>query len=291
MTNLSEIVEKAVIEGLKRAATVMPEDIYAELKKRYSEETNSVAKSQLEAIIKNIELAMKLSKPICQDTGLISFFVNVGDDFPLRSELRRILYKATEKATKEVPLRPNAVDLLKGNTRNNIGLRGYVPWIYWNLVEGDKLEIYVVPKGGGSSNVSKLFMLPPGLGWKGIKRAVVDAVVDAGSKGCPPYVVGVGIGGGEDMAMTLGKMALLRKIGTRHPEKEIADIEIELLNAINRLEIGVMGLGGGPTAIDVHIEIAARHPASLPVGIVMSCWALRHKKVTIYKDGAYEISD
>ncbi len=291
MLQLDKIVEEAIIEGLKRAATVMPEDVYAELKKKYNEEKDAVAKSQLEAIIKNIELAMKNYKPICQDTGLISFFVKVGDEFPLRSLLRKILYEATKKATKEVPLRPNAVDLLKGNTRNNVGIRGYVPWIYWQLVEGDNLEIYIVPKGGGSSNVSKLYMIPPGLGWKGIKKVVIDAVVDAGSKGCPPYIVGVGIGGGEDIAMTLGKMALLRKIGERHPEKEIANIEIELLNAINNLEIGVMGLGNGPTAIDVHIELAARHPASLPVGVVMSCWALRHKKVTVYKDGTYELTD
>jgi len=291
VSELESIIEKSVVEGLRKAATVMPDDVFNELKRRLETEKNPIARSQLEAIVNNIELAIKLSKPICQDTGIVSFFVKLGDDFPIRSKLKEILQRATEIATKEVPLRPNAVDLLKGNTKTNVGLRGYIPWIYWELVPGDTLEIYVVPKGGGSSNVSKLFMLPPGVGWKGIKKAVIDAVIDAGSKGCPPYIIGVGIGGGEDMAMIIGKRALLRKIGERHPESFIANMELELLKAVNELGIGVMGLGEGPTAIDVHIEISARHPASLPVGIVMSCWALRHKRIVIDKEGNFQISD
>ena len=286
--SLRKTLEEVLFEVLRRASTDAPEDMVSVLKEHFEKVKDPIGRSQLNAILSDIEKAYTSKLPICQDSGLISFIVHVGEDFPIKAELKDILIEITKKATKEIPLRPNAVDLFKGNTKNNIGLRGHVPWIYWDITEGDTLEVIALPKGGGSSNIAKLYMLNPGVGWEGIKKAVIDAVADAGAKGCPPYVVGVGIGGGEDIAMTLGKFSLLRKIGERHPDPEVAKIEEELLEAINALGIGVMGLGAGPTAIDVHIELAARHPASLPVGVVFSCWALRHAHVVVYSDGSYE---
>ncbi|MGQ4914294.1 MAG: fumarate hydratase [Candidatus Asgardarchaeia archaeon] len=291
LNNLEKIIEDSIVEGLRLAATHLPTDVSDALKKEYSNESGNVAKVQLEAIIKNFELADELKLPICQDTGVVAFFVKLGENFPVKAKLKDILIKATERATKEVPLRPNAVDLFKGNTKTNVGLRGHIPWIYWEVVPGDDLEVIVMPKGGGSSNVSKLGMLTPGVGIKGIKKFVIDTVAKAGAKGCPPYIVGVGIGGGEDMCMTLAKKALLRKIGERHPDPKIAEMEEELLNALNKLGIGVMGLGDGNAVLDVHIEIMARHPASLPVGVVLSCWALRHSYVKVTKDGKVTLSD
>jgi fumarate hydratase subunit alpha len=195
------------------------------------------------------------------------------------------LIRATKKATQKIPLRPNAVDMFRGNTKNNVGLRGYIPWFYFDLVEGDSCEIIAMPKGGGSSNVGKMKMIPPGKGIKGVKQFVVEAVAAAGPLACPPYTVGVGVGGGEDMCMNLAKKALLRPLYQYHEDEKIASLEKELIEILNKLEIGAMGLGEGPSVLDVHMEFAARHPASLPVGVVISCWALRHAGATIDKDG------
>ena len=213
--------------------------------------------------------------------------VKVGDKFPLKSELKEILTRATRQATEEIPIRPNAVDMLKGNTNDNTG--AFVPIINWEMVPGNELEIIAMPKGGGSSNVANHRMLKPGLGMKGVKQFVIEAVAAAGSQGCPPYFVGVGIGGSEDLCMLLAKKALLKPFKVRNPDPKLAAIEEELLGKVNELGIGAMGLGEGPTALDLHIEMAARHPASLPVGIVISCWALRHAKAVIGPRGGVKI--
>jgi fumarate hydratase subunit alpha len=247
--------------------------------------SGSVGVSQLKNILEDADIARSGSKPMCQDTGIVAFMVKVGDEFPLRSNLKEILVEATKKATEQVPLRPNAVDMFKGNTGNNVGLDGYVPIIYWDLVPGDNMEIIVMPKGGGSTNVAAHRMLKPGLGITGVKQFVVEAVAKAGSLGCPPYFVGVGVGGGEDLCMKLAKNALLKPFKVRNSNPKVAEIEAELYAKLNELKIGAMGLGEGPSVLDVHVEMAARHPASLPVGIVISCWALRHAKATIGADG------
>jgi fumarate hydratase subunit alpha len=248
-----------------------------------------VGRAQLGNILEDIDLARDGSKPMCQDTGIVAFMVKVGDDFPFRSRLKNILIDATRRATSDVPLRPNAVDMFKGNTRDNVGLNGYVPIIYIDMVPGGDLEIIAMPKGGGSTNIAAHRMLKPGLGWKGIKQFVIEALADAGSLGCPPYFVGVGIGGGEDLCMTLAKKALLKPFKTRNENPAVAGIEEELLEKVNQLGIGAMGLGEGPTALDLHIEMAARHPASLPVGVVISCWALRHARAVITGEGEVSI--
>jgi fumarate hydratase subunit alpha len=227
--------------------------------------------------------------PMCQDTGVVAFMIRLGDDFPIRSKLKDILIEATKRGTKEIPLRPNAVDMFKGNTGNNVGLRNHVPIIYIDIVKGETLEITAMPKGGGSSNVAAHRMLKPGLGLKGVKQFVIEAVAQAGSFGCPPYFVGVGVGGGEDVCMKLAKEALLKPFKVRSIDPEVAQVETELLEKVNKLGIGVMGLGEGPSVLDLHVEMAARHPASLPVGVVISCWALRHAKATINSKGEVKI--
>ncbi len=285
MLDIAQVIEDTAAHLLKIAATILPSALKEALLKGERETVGALGKSQLKAINENIKLAETHSKPMCQDTGLVSFFVKVGDKFPLKSEIKTSLIKATKKATQNVPLRPNAVDMFKGNTKNNVGIRGSVPWFYFDLVEGDKLEIIAMPKGGGSSNVGKMKMIPPGKGIKGVKEFVIEAVAAAGPLACPPYTVGVGVGGGEDMCMNLAKKALLRPLYRYHEDEKIASLEKELLEILNKLEIGAMGLGEGPSVIDVHMEFAARHPASLPVGVVISCWALRHAGATIDKEG------
>jgi len=284
---LDKVVEDTAVELLRIAATELPKEYVREMERLMRSTKGATGKAQLTSILDDVALARENSWPMCQDTGVVVFMVKVGDRFPLRSELKEILTKATRRATTEIPIRPNAVDMLKGNTNDNTG--AYLPIINWELVPGNELEITAMPKGGGSSNIANHRMLKPGLGMKGVKQFVIEAVAAAGSQGCPPYFVGVGIGGSEDLCMLLAKKALLKPFKVRNSDSKIAAVEEELLQKINELEIGAMGLGEGPTALDVHIEMAARHPASLPVGIVISCWALRHAKATIGPRGGVSI--
>ena len=289
MAEIEKIVEDTAVEILRIAVTELPVEYVEAMRKALGETEGAVGRAQLSNILENVSIAREGSRPMCQDTGIVAFMVKVGDDFPIRSRLKEILVEATRRATQEVPLRPNAVDMFKGNTRDNVGLNGHVPIVYIDMVPGDDLEIVAMPKGGGSTNVAAHRMLKPGLGMKGVKQFVIEAVADAGSLGCPPYFVGVGIGGGEDLCMTLAKKALLKPFRTRSLDPKIAEIETELLEKVNELGIGAMGLGEGLTALDLHIEMAARHPASLPVGIVISCWGLRHAKATVTSGGKVKI--
>ncbi len=284
---LDKVVEDTAVELLRIAATELPVEYVREMERLMKGTKGATGKAQLKSILDDASLARKNSWPMCQDTGVVAFMVKVGDKFPLKSELKEILTKATKRATEEIPIRPNAVDMLKGNTNDNTG--AFIPIINWEMVPGNELEIIAMPKGGGSSNVANHRMLKPGLGMKGVKQFVIEAVAAAGSQGCPPYFVGVGIGGSEDLCMLLAKKALLKPFKVRNPDPKLAAIEEELLGKVNELGIGAMGLGEGPTALDLHIEMAARHPASLPVGIVISCWALRHAKATIGPRGGVKI--
>jgi len=286
---IEKVVEDTAVELLRIAATELPVEYVEEMDRLMGETEGSVGRSQMVNILENVRIARGESRPMCQDTGIVAFMAKVGDGFPLRSRLKELLVEATKRATEEVPLRPNAVDMFKGNTGNNVGLNGYVPIIYIDMVPGDELELVAMPKGGGSSNVAAHRMLKPGLGFKGVKQFVVEAVAQAGSLGCPPYFVGVGVGGGEDACMKIAKNALLRPFKVRSSDPRVAEMEEELLVKLNELGIGAMGLGEGPSVIDVHVEMAARHPASLPVGVVISCWALRHAKATITAAGEVEI--
>jgi fumarate hydratase subunit alpha len=283
MSSLEKVLEDTAVELLRRASTELRQEYVEALRRALETCEGSIGRSQLEAILRNIELARRRSEPICQDTGIIGFIARIGEDFPIRAGLRDILVRATRRATEEIPLRPNAVDLFRGNTGDNVGVE--VPILHIELVGGDELELTALPKGGGSSNVAAHSMITPGLGIRGVKRFVVEAVARAGSLGCPPYFVGVGIGGTEDYCMLLAKKALLKPFRVRSPDPNIAALEEELLERVNELGIGIMGLGEGPTALDLHVEVAARHPATMPVGVVMSCWALRHASARVTREG------
>ena len=285
---IEKVVEDTAVELLRIAATEYPKEYVKELERLMKETKGEVGKSQMVSILEDVALARRESWPMCQDTGLVAFMVKLGDEFPLRSSLREVLVNATRRATKEIPLRPNAVDMLKGNTNDNV-CDPHVPILYVELVPGKNLELTAMPKGGGSSNVAAHRMLKPGLGMKGVKNFVIEALAAAGSLGCPPYFVGVGVGASEDYCMVLAKKALLKPFKVRNAEPKIAAMEEELLTKVNELGIGAMGLGEGPTALDLHIEMSARHPASLPVGVVISCWALRHAKATIGADGKVKV--
>ena len=279
----------AVVDAIRNAETKLSEDTYRALKEAKGNEEFDIAKTQLQAIIDNADYAREKTRPMCQDTGLQTFFIEVGYDFPFTGILKDAIIEGVRRATREIPVRPNTVHPITGkNSGDNTGK--HVPYITWELVEGNEAKITVLPKGGGSENMSALAMLPPGVGIDGVKKFVIERVAFALGKPCPPGIIGVGIGGGADLSLKLGKKAILRPVGVRHEEKEIADLELELLEAINSLGSGPMGLGGKTTALDVHVEYAHRHPASLPVGVVFQCWANRRAFIKIDSNGNVEVS-
>jgi len=283
----SDSIENGIVQLIKKAETDLPTDVVKSLENAYKIE-EGVAKTQIDAILKNIDLAKKSGRPMCQDTGIQTFFVEVGIDFPEISKLKKIIENGVKKATKEVPLRPNTMNPLTNiNHKDNTG--EHIPYITWEFAEGDRVKIIAFPKGGGSENMSKLGMLKPGVGIEGVKDFVVEEMINAAGQPCPPTVVGIGIGGGADLSLKLGKKALLRPVGVRNQDKNIAKIELELIERINNSGIGPMGLGGKTTVLDVHVEIAHRHPASLPVGLAVQCWADRRAKMIINSDGSWEV--
>ncbi len=279
---------QALMQALQQAATELPPDVQAALRAARERETSSLGAAQLDAILENIEVAGDGAIPMCQDTGVQTFFVEAGVRSPFLADLKGWMETAVREATTAIPLRPNTVDPFTGaNPGDNSGFM--MPLITWDLVDGEDVLITLLPKGGGSENMSALKMLPPGVGLKGIKRSVIEHIVSCGGKPCPPTIVGVGIGGGADVAMKLGKKAVLRRIGTQHPVPQAAALERELLELVNRTGVGPMGVGGRTTCLAVHVEFAHRHPASLPLGILVQCWADRRAQVRLSADGTAEV--
>ncbi len=280
----ASIIERVAFTLLEKAVIYLPEDLKEVLKRAYMEETSEIGKTQLGIILENVALAEKYQAPVCQDTGIIFFYVRAGADVKGLNTIEAALLKATRRATREIPLRPNAVDpLTQKNSGDNTGR--FVPYVEWEIIAGDSLELTVMPKGGGSENVSVLGMLLPGEGLKALKKFVVEAVIKAGAQPCPPTILGVAIGGGADVAVKLAKKALLRPLNEPNPNPELAKLEEELLEAVNMTGIGPMGLGGKTTALRVHVEYAFRHPASFPVAAAFNCWAARKASARIYSDG------
>ncbi len=286
------MLEDSIVAGLRevisRAAVSLSRDVVSALKAAREREDSFLAREILNSILKNIEEAERRGLPLCQDTGTPTFFVHLGDGFPVRSRLGDLIARAVRESTPSVPLRPNTVDPWTGrNSGDNTG-RG-VPVIRWFPVEGDELRVIYLAKGGGSENVSRLFMLNPTEGVEGIRRAVLRAAIDAGGKPCPPVILGVGVGGGADAALEAAKAATLRRVGSRSGDPAVAELEERLLEDVNSLGIGPMGLGGRTYALDVHVDWMHRHPASLPVAVSMLCWAARRGEVVFHPDGSYEV--
>ena len=269
-------VVSATVDILKSAETILPEDVVNSLKAAKQNESSSVAKAQLEAILKNIEIAGKSGIPMCQDTGILIFFVEIGREVRLDFDLEDAIIEGVRKATESIPLRPNAVHpLTRNNKGDNVG--DGIPDIKYDFVEGDRLKITVAPKGAGSENMSALKMFNP-TETEEIKRFVLETVLNAGGKPCPPVVVGVGIGGSFDKAARLAKSALLEDMD------KMDQFEKDILRDINSLGIGPMGLGGDTTALAVHVKKAFCHTASLPVAVNIQCWANRHASAILGGD-------
>ncbi|MGQ9530874.1 MAG: fumarate hydratase [Candidatus Bathycorpusculaceae bacterium] len=285
--DMTKVIEDVAFNILKQAVIYLPEDVKQALKKGYAEETSETGKTQLKAILDNIELAEKYQAPVCQDTGTIIFYVKAGAEAKNLDKLEEQLIKAVRRATKEIPLRPNSVDpFTQKNTGDNTGR--FIPYINWEVVPGDSIELTVMTKGGGSENVCLTGMLVPGEGINGLKKFVIEAVIKAGAQPCPPTILGVAMGGGADIAMKIAKKALLRPLNEPNPNPEIAKLEKEIFEAANMTGIGPMGLGGKTTVLGVHIDYAYRHPASFPAAVAFNCWAARRASARINADGTVE---
>lgn len=273
-------VVNATIDILKRAETQLPSDVINALEQAQMRETSQIAKAQLSAILQNIEIAKEHSIPMCQDTGILVFFVELGRNVHLDFNLEDAIIEGVRRATESIPLRPNAVDpLTRKNSGNNTGIG--LPDIKYELVDGDKITITVAPKGAGSENMSAITMLNP-TEVDSIRNFILTTVLNAGGMPCPPIVVGVGIGGSFDKAARLAKSALLSDL--ENDPENMTELERDILNDINSLGIGPMGLGGDTTALAVHIKTAHCHTASLPVAVNIQCWANRHASVTLGGD-------
>ncbi|MBE0517965.1 MAG: fumarate hydratase [Thermoplasmata archaeon] len=275
-------IQNAVVELLRKTVVRLPSDVEQALNKAYETETDEVPRMQLKAILDNIDLAKKGNTPMCQDTGVTIFYVTLPKE--CKVDVEKGIIEGVRRATKEVPLRPNAVHpITRKNPGDNVGDR--MPYINWKVGDKDYIEITVMTKGAGSENMSALAMLTPSAGLKGIKEFALSTLLRAGSNPCPPTIIGMGIGGSSDICMKLAKEALLRPLDQRHADPEIAKLETELYEAINMLGIGPMGLGGKTTMLGLNIEYAYCHTASLPVAINVQCWAGRRGNVRIYPDG------
>jgi len=283
----AKVVESVAFNILKQAVIYLPDDVKQALKKAYAEETSDMGKTQLKTILDNIELAEKYQAPVCQDTGTIIFYIKAGAQAKNLDTIEEALINATRKATKEIPLRPNAVHPFMGkNSGDNTGR--YIPYVNWEIVFGDKIEMTVMTKGGGSENVCIGGMIVPGDGINGLKKFVVDAVIKAGAQPCPPNILGIAMGGGADISMKLAKKALMIPLTEHNPDPEIAKLENEIFEAVNMTGIGPMGLGGKTTVLGVHIDYAYRHPASFPAAVAFNCWAARRASARINADGSVE---
>ena len=287
MVEFEKIVEDTAFNLLKLAVVKLPSDIKDALNRAYKEETSEAGRVQLEAILKDIELAEKDDTPLCQDTGIIIFYVKAGAKVKDLDVIETAIQNATRRATKEVPLRPNAVDpFTQKNSGDNTGK--HIPYINWEITDSDYVEITAFPKGGGSENVCTIGMITPGEGVNGLKKFVIDAVIKAGAMPCPPTIVGVAAGGGSDISMKLAKASLLRPLNEPNPNPDLNKLEKELCEAANSTGIGPMGLGGKFTVLGVRIDYAHRHPASYPVAVAFQCWAARRSTARIHSDGTVE---
>lgn len=267
----------------------LPDDILAKLKELREKEDTVLATIVYDAMFENLKMADELDRPCCQDTGVIQYFVQVGTKFPLIDEIESGLIEAVKKATILAPLRHNAVEVFdEKNTGNNVGTR--VPWIDWEVVpNSDEVKIYVYMAGGGCSLPGTAKVLMPLEGYEGVVKFVFDQITSYGINACPPLLVGIGIAGSVEVAAKLSKKALLRPLGSHNSNPRGAELETRIEKGLNEIGIGPGGLAGENSVMGVHIEQAARHPATIAVGLSTGCWAHRRAVIKINADMEYEI--
>lgn len=254
------------------------DDVLLAFNRALEKEDSTAAREVIKELIENARIAREEKVPICQDCGLAVVFIEIGQDMHIiGGDLKEAINEGVRQGYREGYLRKSACHPI---TRKNTG-DNTPAIIHMQIVPGNKMRIIFAPKGGGSENMSRVDMLSPAAGIEGVKDFVVKRVKESGSNPCPPTIVGIGVGGTFERSAILAKKALLRNIGVRNPDPELAEIEEEILARINRLGIGPMGYGGNSTSLDVFLEIEPCHIASLPVAVNIQCHAARHKEAVI----------
>lgn len=271
--DLNQVTEK-VYEMLLDACTNIPCNVLESLKEALEKEESPLGKEVISKIIENDLLAREKNLPICQDTGVVVCFVELGSQVVFDGDIYEAINEGVRRAYVNGYLRKSVVGhpLVRVNTKDNTPAIVHV-----KLVPGDKVKIHVAPKGGGSENMSLVKMLIPADGIEGIKKVVLDAVEKGGGKPCPPIIVGVGIGGNLEKSAMLAKEALFREIDDHSEDEACYKLEQELLEEINKLGVGPMGFGGRVTCLAVKVNAYPCHIASLPVAVNIQCHAARHK--------------
>jgi len=275
-------IVKTVRDIIVYSGTDLPQDTYDALKAAMEKEQSPVARNVIKQLLENADIAKSEKRPLCQDTGLAVFFVKVGDEVKVTGGLLKdAINKGTEEGYKDAYLRASTCEpFSRANLKDTVGYN-LPAIIHFDIVAGDKIEIEYAAKGGGSENVSRARVFPPAAGKEGIIAYVKEVISDAGGNPCPPITVGVGIGGTFEKAVISSKHALFRDIGSVNPDPELAELEEKILEEINKLGIGAMGMGGTQTALAVHIESNPCHIASLPVSVNVQCHSSRHTHITI----------
>ncbi|MDD2219160.1 MAG: fumarate hydratase [Desulfoplanes sp.] len=273
----ARIITQQVADMVVQANVELPQDVLGALTTALANETSDAGREVLQQLLDNAALAKSTRLPLCQDTGLAVFFVELGNECHIVGDLTEAINQGVRDGYRDGFLRKSSCHPL---TRKNTG-DNTPAIIHTDIVPGDTLTIKFMAKGGGSENMSRATMLTPAQGWEGIKDFVVRRMAEAGPNPCPPTIVGVGIGGTFDLAPILAKKALFRPLDVPHPDPEIAAMEDELFAAINALGIGPMGLGGRTTCLGVRINMAPCHIASLPLAVNVQCHSSRHLEVHI----------
>jgi len=277
----SEVVD-AVKNMIITTATNLPEDTYDALKEAMEKEKSPVSKEVIRQLLENADIARNEKRPLCQDTGLAVFFVKIGEDVKIKGGLLKdAINEGTAKGYEEAYLRASTCEpFSRANLKDKLGYN-LPAIIHLDIVKGDKIDIEYAAKGGGSENVSRAKVFPPAAGKEGVIEFVKEVISDAGGNPCPPITVGVGIGGTFEKACISSKHALFRDLGTENEDPEMGELEKIMLDEINKLGIGAMGMGGTKTALAVHIESNPCHIASLPVSVNVQCHSSRHTHITI----------
>lgn len=285
-----ELVETVCRDLYIQSLKEIPPDIVEAIRQAAQRESKEVGRRIFSHYLKSIDLGRTENMLVCQDTGIPIYWVDIGGKLRLDgSQLSAAIVRGTERATREHPLRSSIVSpLTRQNRQTSTGDK--IPIIHFDFVaDSDTLDILFMPKGSGSENMSFLKMLVPAEGLAGIKRFVLEQVIGAGAKPCPPTIVGIGIGGSSDLCMTLAKKATTRRLGTPNPDPQLAALEVQLLETINQTGIGPQGLGGDTTALAVHIESAWTHITCNPVAVNLQCWRAERRRAKISPDGKVEI--
>ena len=262
----------------------LPDDVVAKLEELGRQETAALPKVLYETMTKNQNLAVKLDRPSCQDTGVIQFWLKCGTNFPYINELEALLKEAVVKATFETPLRHNSVETFdEYNTKRNVG-KG-TPTVWWDIVpNSDQCEIYAYMAGGGCTLPGKAMVLMPGAGYEGVTDFVLDQMTSYGLNACPPLLVGVGVATSIETAALLSKKALMRPIGSHNENANAAKMEQLLEDGINAIGLGPQGMGGKFSVMGVNIENTARHPSAIGVAVNVGCWSHRRGHIVVDKD-------